>query len=311
MELEYFELLPGSGLRHFECKKLHATISTTTCGARYAEALAKPESCRLDLCRTCQIGPRHVGTEQQTRRVAAAKAIIQAASGGLMPADNPRMCVRTGRRDQRLVNRTLCVSASNREQEWRRGRNAKGTVPSAFVPLVPRRVGVLIDGMPAYRMVRDTQNCQEPLARAIRFTPGVRFHGQRPGTPTWNADRGAFEYRAAGRVLLELQLDGALHYIPVERLHPGETPAHVHQDTLVWPVEVAATWLAMAGEEEGLQVDEFMPMPIICGGCNSAQVFARERAGRVECKCGACGAEASERIGSTSAVKEVKKATAG
>lgn len=293
--IQYVELVPG--LKHFECTRQRATISTATCGARYVEALAKPESCRLDLCRTCQFGPMHVGAEQQTTRVMAAKAIIQAASGGLMPADNPRMCVRTGRRDQRLVGKTLCVSAWNREQEWRRGRNAKGTVPSAFLPLVPRRVGVLIDGVSAYRVVSDTQNCQEPLARAIRFTPGVRFHRQRPGTPTWNADRGAFEYRDAdGRVLLELQLNGALHYVPVERLHLGETPAPVHQDTLVWPVEVAVTWLALAGEEEGLQVDEFMPMPIICGGCNSAQVFARERAGRVECRCNACGAEAAERL---------------
>lgn len=293
--IPYIELVPG--LKHFECTRQRATISIATCGARYVEALAKPGSCRLDLCRSCQIGPMHVDPEQQTRRVAAVKVLLQATSAGLLPADNPRMCVRTGRRDQRLVNRALCVSASNREAEWRRGRNAKGRAPSTFIPLTSRRIGVLIDGKPAYRMIDETQNCQEPLARAIRFTPGVRFHGQRPGTPTWNVDRGAFKYRDAhGCVLLELEDGGALHYIAADRLYQGETPAPVHQDTLVWPVEVAATWLALAGAAEGLQVDEFMPMSIICGGCNSAQLFARERAGRVECRCNACGAEATESV---------------
>lgn len=147
------------------------------------------------------------------------------------------------------------------------------------------------------RTPRTAKNRQEPLARAIRFTPGVRFHGQRPGTPTWSVERGAFEYRDhLGCVLLELEDRDTRHYIAADRLHPCETPAPVYQDTVVWPVEVGATWLALAGEEEGLQVDEFMPMPIICGGCNSAQLFARERAGVVECKCGACGAEAAERV---------------
>lgn len=169
--IQYVELVPG--LKHFECTRQHATISTVTCGARYVEALLKPESCRLGLCRTCQIGPMHVGPEQQTRRVAAVKASLQVASGGLMPADNPRMCVRTRRRDQRLVNRALCVSASNREQEWRRGRNAKGSAPATFLPLTARRIGVLVDGGPAYRMVKDTQNCQEPPRTA---GPGYPLH---------------------------------------------------------------------------------------------------------------------------------------
>lgn len=293
--IPYIELVPG--LKHFECTRQRATISTATCGARYVEALAKPGSCRLDLCRTCQIGPMHVDAEQQTKRVAAARAVIEHAPGGLMPADNPRMCVRTGRRDQRLIGKAICVSASNREREWRRGRNARGTAPADFIPLVPRRVGVLIDGTPAYRLLRGCQNCKEPLARAIRFMPGVRFHGERPGVPTWNPERKAFEYLdPQGRVLLELLMDGVLHYIAVERLHPGETPAAVRQDTLVLPVEVAAAWLALAGEDEGLKIDEWMFTALVCGGCNSAQIFARERAGRVECRCPACGAQSTERM---------------
>lgn len=294
--IEYIELVPG--LRHFECARQRATISTKTCGERYVKALADPDDCRLDLCRQCRVGPRHIAAETRAGLGETVKARIKhTASTGLQSADNPRMCVRTGRCDQRLVGKTLSVGASNRQAEWRRGRNAKGSAPSWFVPLTSRRVGVVIDGTPAYRMIDETQNCQEPLARTIRFIPGARFHGERPGTPTWNADRHAFEYRdAMGGVLLELQLDNVLHYIavPISSLRQGETPAPVHRDTLVWPVEVAATWLALAGEDEGLQV-EWLPMPIICAGCASAQVFARKRAGVVECRCNVCGGGASER----------------
>ena len=42
-----------------------------------------------------------------------------------------------------MIGNRLCVSCSNRQWEYRRGRNGKGTKPTIFLP--ERRVGVIVD----------------------------------------------------------------------------------------------------------------------------------------------------------------------
>jgi len=129
------------------------------------------------------------------------------------------------------------VSCWNRQREWRLGRNSKGKTPLTFVPLQVRRVGIMVDGVPSYQLIADTQNEIEPLAKCIRFArESVVFHDEQPGITAWSAQTRSFECRDradSSRVLLELKQDGVIRYVSAatESLCLGDVAAVVRIPT--------------------------------------------------------------------------------
>ena len=287
--IRYFELIPGRGAVHFECGKIHGTLSFTDCAARFRKAqasLADDEDCRdrYHSCRRCGIGAAHLA-QAKANQTGAPAAVVRPIAPDIGAA-----CCRCGNGAVRIMPTVgLCVSCGNRFAEYRRGRNAKGTACSRYVPPRLRRVGIVVDGAPAWRML-EGQNPTEPLARARRAA--LEMHGRQPGRAVWSTEAARFEYRdEAGRVLLELQVGDEIHYLAVDRLHPGEVPAPVLAPTFELPADVLATWLRVSGEV-GELLDDWRAQPVLCGGCHHAPLQARRRAGRAgraEVRCLGCG----------------------
>ncbi|WP_050577318.1 hypothetical protein [Pseudomonas cremoricolorata] len=294
--VEYMQWVPGK--THFRCDKLSATMSTTDCASRHAQATAGDE--RMLACRFCPIGAVHAGKDDPLQ-AASASAKVRIVGR----PDNEDRCTRCGRGGLRLIHSggEICVSCWNRQREWRIGKNAKGTAPKTFTPLRTRRVGLIVDGEPCYRLVPDTQNDAEPLAKSIRELPeGLAFHDEQPGITTWNEQAQRFEYRDRSdptRVMLELIVDGMLHYVSAEAdsVQPGDVIAAPTMPTMMASVHVAAIWLALDEDGDGAQVStEWRPQPFVCSDCGIAQVRARRFAGWVECRCPACASSTKSAV---------------
>ncbi|WP_152966547.1 hypothetical protein [Gulbenkiania mobilis] len=267
------DLVPGQ--RHFECAKLRGLISVQSCADRFSRAASID---RFVACRHCPIGYRH--QNEISGEVAPSQRGID---GGL--------CTRCGRPSTRLVRSSghICVSCFNRLREWVKGRNRKGREPIAYIPLRPRRVGVEVGGIVTWQRIT-SQTDIEPAARATR--DGHKLHGQQPGRTRWNPDRQAFEYvDAAGRVLLELEDGGRLHYVGVDEVRPGEEPAQVVAAQTLLPVQLAARWLAMTGGEQPLTGD-YCLTALCCEQCHRGVFHARKRHGKTEVRCSHCHASA-------------------
>ncbi len=276
--IEYLQWVPGK--RHFACERIHGTLSTDDCAARHRQALARGEDADFfTACRHCPIGAQHL---EQT----GSSDVRDASLPTILP-DSGGHCLRCGRCEVRIVvSSGLCVSCANRAAEYRRGRNAKGSTPITYVAPRPRRIGVVVDGMRTWRDF-DGQNPAEPLARARR--QGLVMHAEAPGKTRWNRLRHAFEYiDDAGRVLVELEVDGEVHFIGVDQLRAGEVSVRVMAPTLEFSGELFALWLRISGEGEALP-EEWRHQAVLCSECRHAPLYARQRGGRYECRCPACG----------------------
>lgn len=218
--------------------------------------------------------------------------------------DQGTRCTRGCRSNLRLIHASgdICVSCWNRQREWTLGRNARGTEPKTFVPLQSRRVGIVVDGERCYRLVVQTQNDAEPLARCIREMPeGIAFHDEPPGVATWNKQALCFEYRDRvdpSRVLLELKDGNRLHFVSVKAnsLRQGEVAAIPRMPTVRMSVHTAAVWFDLDQDGDGVAVtSEWRPQAMACSSCCIAQIQARRFSGVVECRCPACGSSSTGR----------------
>lgn len=64
-------------------------------------------------------------------------------AASLSPLKHTLICARCHRRANRLVGKHICVSCKNREYEWLKGRNAKGSKPVKLKALGPRTLRYL------------------------------------------------------------------------------------------------------------------------------------------------------------------------
>lgn len=127
----YPEQLPG--VLHFTCPRLHATLTPASCAARHGLALGDTHG-HYSACRACAIGRIHA-----TGQRATLERLAELGSPGI----NAKLCVRCGRQSSRMVvSKELCISCYNREREASKGCNAKGNVPTDYVPLRLHRVGL-------------------------------------------------------------------------------------------------------------------------------------------------------------------------
>lgn len=264
------DLVPGQ--RHFQCAPLRALLSTQECANRWSRA-TQPDMERLITCRRCPIGRQH-------------HAEIHPGEGDApVQPERALVCVRCGRPATRMIGGEICPSCFNRAAEARRGYNARGNPLRDYIEPRPRRVGVFSsDGTPGWRLF-DGQHQQEAMARATRA--GLRLSPAQPGRTHWNAERQAFEYcDEAGRVLIELEIDGRMEYVGVDRLHQGEQPAAVTMPTLLMTPDEAAEWLTVSGEGQGLSID-WHQLEIGCARCRQGMLHGYKRTGGIHVRCSA------------------------
>jgi hypothetical protein len=115
--LDYWEVPEIKGKKFFRCKKRSASLTVEACAKMWVQSQNRGQNQELErffVCRGCQIGAMHAGTEAASYSQFYAKPI----------------CGRCLRGTMRLVQGHLCVSCYNREAEWRKGKNARGVPPA-------------------------------------------------------------------------------------------------------------------------------------------------------------------------------------
>lgn len=100
--IEYFDLY---GLFSFSCAPLRASLQPHQCADKWRNS----EPCSN--CHGCRVGAAHAGQPEAP------------------PPPTKPACCRCGRKDQRLIANSLCLSCYNRQRETLKSRNSKGVPP--------------------------------------------------------------------------------------------------------------------------------------------------------------------------------------
>jgi hypothetical protein len=175
----YFEIADAPGRRFFRCAKLRSTLSTQACAANFlrSQKLRPEEVTGTHLCRECPLGAHHAGVPLIRR-------------SGLYHID---LCPRCRRYHSRIIGGTRCVSCTNREYEWIRGANAKGTPPQ-MAPLEARRIRIVLNGEVTELRTERSHDTTELVLGVLRVAEGrVVFTRPRRGPAVslvdWVAER--------------------------------------------------------------------------------------------------------------------------
>ena len=160
---EYISFIEMPGVLAFRCERYAATLTVKACANNWREGNIKGTENR-QRCKCCALGAEHAGE---------VGASMSALKGTLI-------CSRCHRTATRLIGRNLCVSCQNRQYEFIKGRNAKGTAPVKLTQLQPRRIRVDVGG--AVKLVYSplTLDVHELVITALRdCMQHVRFgwHG--------------------------------------------------------------------------------------------------------------------------------------
>jgi hypothetical protein len=151
-----YHQVPGCDRQFFRCSALVATISTLACAAnwRKAQELRPDDVSALHKCRTCPIGAAHSG-----------ESVVERS-----PIFGMSLCARCRGGTTRMIGNRLCPSCYNRNLEYAKGTNRKGTVPT--FRFAPRRIGVVTAG--GYAEVRDelTADTAELAVQLLRTVTG-------------------------------------------------------------------------------------------------------------------------------------------
>lgn len=124
--VEYFGMPETPGISYFQCDRLRAKLPMQSCADMWRQANHKHDENRL-ACRGCPIGAMHAGEHEAS----------------LSPLRGKLVCARCHRSASRLVSKHICVSCKNREYEYLKGRNAKGSRPVKLKSLAPRTLHYL------------------------------------------------------------------------------------------------------------------------------------------------------------------------
>lgn len=277
------DLMPGK--LFFSCDRLSAHITSETCRQNYEAAHARRKDdthMRLQKCQGCAIGRAlHGGADDPT-------------SWADVRSSNE--CLRCGRRDLRIITSTgTCVSCWNREREGRLGRDARGNVPKTRMVLHPRRVGLVVDGKPTWRIFAAYHE-GEALSRAIRQIDGAKFHNRQPGKSVWNARVKRWQYRCDkhpgefGALVASQDNDGSIGYIcPVCRPNAarGLPEARVCSATSIQSREFVREVLRTFCQEP---IDAWKATAHVCDRCHHYQLQVRTIGKQLQCRCPLCDA---------------------
>ena len=148
---DYFELPEMPGRQMFRCDKRQATLQVSSCAGMWSVANDRNAPERLDQCRNCSLGAKHAGVGEIS----------------LCPLRGSSICARCHQGTTRLIRKHLCVSCANREYEYRKGRNARGTAPVTHPPLAPIEIRFLA-GDQVSRSAIDAVSMTELVVAALR-----------------------------------------------------------------------------------------------------------------------------------------------
>ncbi|SDH26316.1 hypothetical protein [Nitrosomonas sp. Nm132] len=145
---------------YFECSRLSATLTKSSCADMWRQARKEKDNFRLHHCRNCKIGAMHAGEHEISTSRLSGK----------------RICARCHRPSNRFISDNICVSCYNRQQEWLKGKNAKGTKPIKQRPLKPMSVPYVTgDELHIARAVL-AESTNEMIIRMLRDSQkNVRF----------------------------------------------------------------------------------------------------------------------------------------
>ncbi len=282
----YPDLLPGA--MFFDCQRISATLRPEHCASRHKEACkasryetgdVQDVAKSFSACRSCPIGARHAaGNTDGGEEVEI----------GVAPLPT-NVCARCSRGGMRLIKRRLCVSCYNREREANIGVNARGTKPVDFKPLFARYVGIE-DGESARWVSFKVQNDHEPLVIALRECGSVALSEEHPAQVAWDDQHGFHYVDDEDRPLSETVAKSAA--IKLSPCGNDERPAEVRQTVQLLHADTLRRWLSMTDATADLgSMWEWQPFG--CESCHRGVLRARNRAGRLQCQCPACGEEAA------------------
>jgi hypothetical protein len=170
-----YETTPGAPAPSFGCVPYRARLLTTACSKRWRQAQVATgwAAEQIERCRGCAIGAAHAG--EKTVRYSTLY-------------DSP-ICPRCGRGSaRRLVGGNRCISCFNREREYIRGKNAKGSKPVHAIPLHRRTVRYAVEGGDVQDLTiphsRDLVELMLTVLRTKRGRPSFYFTGQAPAGKT-------------------------------------------------------------------------------------------------------------------------------
>jgi len=149
--LVYTHLIEGNPALHFHCERMLATISTSACADMWRDAHDK-NSERRRQCRGCPLGAKHAGVPD----------------ANLSDIHNVKICARCTHEVPRLIWGNICVSCRNREYEYLRGYNARGTPLTKLKNLEPRQVRFVEGGAVRTRRSQLSASVEELIVGTLR-----------------------------------------------------------------------------------------------------------------------------------------------
>lgn len=171
-----YKTIPGVQGTYFDCPHKLGTLSVTSCGASWKASMTRDaiRDGRRVTCRCCSVGEAHAMGATAPSDDGAAPS-----GSGLLGS---RSCARCGRHNGRLVRGAICISCYNREREWIKGRNGKGTAPKFLRPVFPAAVAAIYadEGDRRrkihYRLIGQVADrVSEPLLTVSRFAVAPLF----------------------------------------------------------------------------------------------------------------------------------------
>jgi hypothetical protein len=148
--IQYFEMPGLAGRRYFKCERLLASMSETSCADMWRST--NRDGAGRDSCRNCAIGAVHTGDTASSES----------------PLKGRCVCARCHKPASRLIGGMHCVSCKNREYEWVKGRNAKGTRPVKLCALDRRRVRFMCGGLARDLVMPRSDSTEELVMATLR-----------------------------------------------------------------------------------------------------------------------------------------------
>jgi hypothetical protein len=164
--VDYFSIDEAKG-EFFRCLPYRATLSTTACAQRWREAqrASGNAAARYEKCRTCPIGAAHSG-----------ETVVYYS-----PLYGKPICSRCGRGSLRrmILGGTLCISCFNRQNEFLRGKNAKGNRPQIVLERRTVRYAIEGGGVDSLTLEHsvDLTELMVTVLRKVRGRISFAFHG--------------------------------------------------------------------------------------------------------------------------------------
>lgn len=160
MAINYYERPEMPGKRFFRCERRRADIQVSVCASMWSDGQQRGASERFWICRGCEVGECHAGADNANK-----------SSFYLKP-----VCLRCLRMTMRMINNLICVSCVNRQYEYLKGRNARGTRPVAHPPLKKHSITYFSGGKAKTISQPHVTGLVELIVLALRDDPNrVRF----------------------------------------------------------------------------------------------------------------------------------------